>query len=113
MKTLSLAVAALLTLAACSTETAQAGDYCYAPPSCHVSSYVPAIAYTSVYTPAPACAPTCAPTCAPAPVCRTFTVLYRDCPHSGWAVYGTFHRVQDVIRTANYIEGLGYETLVR
>jgi hypothetical protein len=92
MKTLSklAAVAALTFAAVASTASAQAGDYCFAPPTCHVPT-----------------------TYAPAPVCRSYTIFYRDCPHSAWTVYGTFHRVHDVIRTANYIEGLGYETFVR
>lgn len=100
MKTLKRIAAALALSAAAlvSTGSAEAGDHCFAP------SYG--------YAPA-ACSPhACAPVVAP-PVCRTYTIYYRDCAHSAWTAYGRYHRVHDAVHTAEHIEALGYETFIR
>ena len=101
MKTLKRIVAALTLSAAAlvSTGSAEAGDYHFGPGY----GYGPA-----------SCSPhVCAPVVVAPPVCRTYTILYRDCAHSPWTVYGRYHRMNDAIHTAEHIEALGYETFVR
>ncbi len=46
------------------------------------------------------------------PAVRAYRVLYRDCSHQPWVIYGRFHCHEEAARAAHRLQESGYQVRI-